>query len=80
MDGRLSDSKKISMEYHVIWGCSSAQQLRRVSVYSDGDNAHLAANADEVLEQRGCVAHSIKPRMCPLLEPRLCPCLIGSCE
>ena len=41
------------MELRANWEYASAQQVKRVLLYTDGDNAHLAAKVDEVLEQRG---------------------------
>ena len=52
MDGRLSDSKKITMKLHVRGGFASARQLKRVSEYSDGGNARLATEVERLLQQR----------------------------
>ena len=51
MDGCLGGPKKIVMELHTDWGLESAQQLKRYLVDSGGDNMHLVAGVDEVLER-----------------------------
>ena len=37
------------MKLHVCWGHTSAQQLKRVLVDSEGNNMHLVPCVDEVL-------------------------------
>ena len=51
MDGCLSDPRKIIEKLDAKWGFSSAQQLRRVLVDSDGDNMHVLTCVDGVLER-----------------------------
>ena len=45
----LTAPKKIIMKLHVNWGHASAQQMRRVLVDSEGNNAHLLTCVGEVL-------------------------------
>ena len=47
-DGCLSSPKMIIIKLHVTWGCTSAQQLERVIVDSDGRNMHLLNYVDDV--------------------------------
>ena len=47
MEGCLPDPERIIMQAHVDWGRASAQQLKRVSVDSDGGNMHSVNYADE---------------------------------
>ena len=51
-DGTLSNPKKIITKLHVNWGRSSAQQIKRILVDSEGKNLHLLWRVDEASERR----------------------------
>ena len=49
--GSLTDPMKLIIKLHVNRGHASAQQLKRVSAYSGGDNMYIRTYANEVAEQ-----------------------------
>ena len=49
-DGALLDPERIIMKLRDNWGLTSAQQISRALVDSDGDNLHLPQHVDAVLE------------------------------
>ena len=49
-DGALSDPNKIFTKSRENWGHASAQQIKRVSVESEGGNLHLSHHVGEELE------------------------------
>ena len=51
MGGCPSGRNEIYIRLHVHRGRTSAQQVRRVSADSDGDNVHLLTRVDDVSEQ-----------------------------
>ena len=51
MDGWLCVAGEIITKLHVNWGHASAQQLKRVSVHSGGENMHLVNIAGDVLQR-----------------------------
>ena len=58
-DGTPSHPKKIIKKLHVHWGHAAAQQIKRVSVDSDGDKLHLLHHVDEVSDHVDEVLRSL---------------------